>query len=84
MSPFGNHPTTFGEKLQTVHDTGGATHAVYPTATLTLCGLSRASTKASLKSDTPSCGLCATAAREFRRIDRSAPAHWFVPLEAAL
>lgn len=74
------------ELLATVYDAARATtHAAYPSATSTLCGVPVASTSpAPDTGDAPACEPCARTARTFRRIDHSAPASWFVPLEAAL
>lgn len=74
------------ELLETVYDAArGTTHAAYPTAEKTLCGVPVAATApAPDTGDAPACGPCARTARTFRRIDHSAPASWFVPLEAAL
>lgn len=65
-----------------LENTGADTHAAYPTATFTLCGLKRENVRPAPISEAPSCESCATTARTFRRIDQSAPAEWFFPLEA--
>jgi hypothetical protein len=69
-----------GDMLATVYDGDqGVTHAAYPSARKTLCGVARELVDAVGASLLPSCGPCASTARKFRRIDRSAPAEWFTP-----
>lgn len=67
------------ELLATVYDQAGeTTHAAYPTATKTLCGVETMSTtRTREQAHPPGCAPCAHTARIFRRIDRSAPADWF-------
>lgn len=67
------------EHLEAVRH-GQLTHAAYPTAEATLCGvlLQRLRTVAD---GAPSCPPCASTARAFRQIDHSAPADWFLPIE---
>lgn len=64
------------EMLVTVVD-GKTSHAAYPTAESTLCGVLAARVR-EVASALPECEECVTLAYLFRRIDRSAPAEWFI------
>lgn len=67
------------EMLETVDD-GRSSHAAYPSADRTLCGVLMSRVR-EISSQLPSCDDCVTAAYNFRRIDRSAPAEWFIVSE---
>lgn len=70
------------EILETVSD-GSRTHAAYPSAFKTLCGLPRLLVTAA-ESALPDCEDCVTAAYNFRRIDGTAPPSWFeVPIRCS-
>lgn len=72
MSAFG------GDTLETVYEReASTTHAIYPTASTTLCGVSRDQVEELGGSLPPVCEPCFETAHVFHRIDRSAPAKWF-------
>ena len=72
------------ELLETVCDTAaGMTHAAYPSASHTLCGVPiDDAVKPMPGFGAPVCALCAVTARTFRHVDQSVPPEWFLPLEA--
>jgi hypothetical protein len=65
------------ETLTSALDGGGIRHAIYPTASRTLC--SKTDEALDVRGDTrpPDCLACATAAAAFDHIDNSAPSDWF-------
>jgi hypothetical protein len=67
--------------LETVCDpAAGMTHAAYPSADKTLCGVPSASMTPLPGFGAPVCAPCMQTARVCRRVDRSAPAGWFLPI----
>ena len=79
-------PARTKEMLAIGTDYAGVRHAVYPTACRTLCSKKSDEQIADVDdgdSGPPDCLVCATAARAFDKIDRSAPSTWFRRSEAA-
>lgn len=73
------------EQLATMLDEGGLLHAIYPSATNSLCGLDvdeLEQPRVRDRSAPPGCGDYYATAERFDRIDRSAPSHWFRHLVA--
>jgi hypothetical protein len=73
------------EILATGVDAEGTRHAIYPTASFTLCSMSddQLGDVVDGSDEAPDCLVCATAAAAFDRIDRSAPDSWFRAAAAA-
>jgi hypothetical protein len=63
------------ELLRSERHRDGRWHAVYPTATLTLCGREKES-QGKGRPGQPTCLRCLGTALAFRRIDGSAPVAW--------
>lgn len=64
------------EKLTSVRLQDGLWHAIYPTATRTLCGRVTSKHRGPGRKWPPTCATCAAVAVAFHRIDGSAPRHW--------
>jgi hypothetical protein len=60
-------------------DVDGARHAIYPTASRTLCGVSDDALDVHGGGDEsmPDCLVCALTAQAYDRVDHSAPPAWF-------
>jgi hypothetical protein len=67
-------PLPADETLQSERHADGLRHAIYPTATMTLCGRAR---EGASSRTLPTCVPCHEVAAVYFRIDRSAPAWWF-------
>lgn len=67
------------EHLAVAVDRGGVSHAIYPTASRTLCSMhdDELGDVVNGLEHTPDCLVCVTTAAAFDRIDRSAPSTWF-------
>lgn len=78
------HQSFAREQLAIAVTDDEALHAMYPTASYTLCGIAddRIVDVADGHNDRPDCLVCATTAAAFDRIDRTAPATWFRAGEA--
>jgi len=63
------------EILTSQRGTDGLWHALYPSATKTLCNRDALPLTKGRRYP-PTCGVCAKTARRFDRIDGTAPAHW--------
>lgn len=64
------------EFLAIAVDEQGVRHAMYPTDDSTLCSLVDVA-EVIADGEPPDCLLCATTARVWDRVDRSAPSAWF-------